>query len=107
LSAAEVEAATGAVPGFAGPVGLEIPGYVDRSAAVLADFVCGANRADYHYRGANWERDAALPEVADLRNARAGDPSPSGGGTLSIARGIEVGQIFQLGTKYSDAMQAT
>jgi prolyl-tRNA synthetase len=107
LSAAEVEAATGAVPGFAGPIGLEIPAYVDQSAAVLADFVCGANKADYHYRGANWQRDAALPEVADLRNAVIGDPSPAGGGTLSIARGIEVGQIFQLGTKYSDSMHAT
>ena len=107
LSAAEVEAATGSVPGFAGPVGLDIPAYVDQSAAVLADFVCGANKEDHHYRGANWERDAALPQVADLRNAVAGDPSPSGGGTLSLARGIEVGQIFQLGTKYSDAMQAT
>ena len=107
LSAAEVEAATGSVPGFAGPVGLDIPSYVDQSAAVLADFVCGANREDHHYRGVNWERDAALPEVADLRNAVAGDPSPSGGGTLSLARGIEVGQIFQLGTKYSESMQAT
>jgi prolyl-tRNA synthetase len=107
LSGAEVEAATGAVPGFAGPVGLEIPAYVDQSAAVLADFVCGANKADYHYRGVNWQRDAALPAVADLRNAVAGDPSPAGGGTLSVARGIEVGQIFQLGTKYSDSMQAT
>jgi prolyl-tRNA synthetase len=73
----------------------------------LADFVCGANRVDYHYRGANWERDVPLPAVADLRNAVAGDPSPSGGGTLSIARGIEVGQVFQLGTKYSEAMRAT
>ncbi|HEX7080119.1 MAG TPA: proline--tRNA ligase [Gammaproteobacteria bacterium] len=107
LRAAEVEAATGAVPGFAGPVGLELPGYVDQYAAPLADFVCGANRKDYHYRGANWERDAPLPPVADLRNAVAGDPSPGGGGALSIARGIEVGQIFQLGTKYSEAMQAT
>jgi len=107
LRAAEVEAATGSVPGFAGPVGLELPAYVDQYAVPLADFVCGANRADYHYRGVSWDRDAALPPVADLRNAVAGDPSPGGGGTLSIARGIEVGQIFQLGAKYSEAMQAT
>jgi len=106
LRPAEVES-LGSVPGFIGPVGLEIPAYVDQYAVPLADFVCGANRADYHYRGVNWERDAKLPEVADLRNAVAGDPSPGGGGTLSIARGIEVGQIFQLGDKYSRAMGAT
>jgi prolyl-tRNA synthetase len=107
LSAAEVQAATGSVPGFVGPIGLEIPIYVDQSAAVLADFVCGANEVDRHYRGVNWERDLPLPAVADLRNAVAGDPSPAGGSPLSIARGIEVGQIFQLGTKYSEALQAT
>ncbi|HEY8522035.1 MAG TPA: proline--tRNA ligase [Gammaproteobacteria bacterium] len=107
LRAAEVEAATGCVPGYIGPIGLGLPAYVDQSAAVLADFACGANRADHHYRGANWERDVPLPTVADLRNAVAGDPSPGGGGPLSIARGIEVGHIFQLGTKYSAAMNAT
>ena len=107
LKAAEVEAATGSVPGFAGPVGLELPAYVDQYAAPLADFVCGANQVDCHYRGANWDRDTAQPPVADLRNAVAGDPSPGGRGTLSIARGIEVGQIFQLGAKYSESMQAT
>lgn len=106
LRAAEVEA-LGLVTGFIGPVGLEIPAYVDQYAVPLADFVCGANRVDYHYRGVNWERDAKLPEVADLRNAVAGDPSPGGGGPLSIARGIEVGQIFQLGDQYSRAMDAT
>jgi prolyl-tRNA synthetase len=74
---------------------------------LLADFVCGANEKDHHFRGVNWNRDAALPRVADLRNAVAGDLSPSGGGALSIARGIEVGHIFQLGSKYSDAMDAT
>jgi prolyl-tRNA synthetase len=107
LPAAEVESATGSVPGFVGPLGLDIPTYVDQSAALIADFVCGANRADHHLRGVNWERDLPLPPVADLRNAVAGDPSPGGGGALALARGIEVGQIFQLGTKYSEAMQAT
>ncbi|HEU4617697.1 MAG TPA: proline--tRNA ligase [Gammaproteobacteria bacterium] len=107
LSAGDVRAATGCVPGFIGPIGLDVPIYVDQSAAVLADFVCGANEADRHYRGVNWNRDVPLPAVADLRNAVAGDPSPAGGGQLSIARGIEVGQIFQLGTKYSESMQAT
>jgi prolyl-tRNA synthetase len=107
LRPADVEAATGSVPGFLGPVGLDVPAYVDQYAAPLADFVCGANRVDHHYRGANWERDAKLPQIADLRNAEAGDPSPGGGGALSIARGIEVGQIFQLGDKYSRSMDAT
>jgi len=107
LRGPEVEAATGCVPGFIGPVDLEVPMFVDQDAAQLADFVCGANEADYHYRGVNWERDVALPRVADLRNAVEGDPSPSGGGTLKLARGIEVGQIFQLGTKYSESMNAT
>jgi prolyl-tRNA synthetase len=107
LKGPEVEAATGCVPGFIGPVDLEVPMFVDQDAAQLADFVCGANEADYHYRGVNWERDVALPRVADLRNAVEGDPSPSGGGTLKLARGIEVGQIFQLGTKYSESMNAT
>ena len=106
LPAAEVARATGSVPGFVGPLGLDVPMYVDQSAALIADFVCGANRADLHYRGVNWERDLPLPPVADLRNAVAGDPSPGGGGVLALARGIEVGQIFQLGTKYSEAMQA-
>ena len=106
LRPAEVEA-IGSVVGFVGPVGLDIPAYIDQYAAPLADFVCGANRPDYHYRGVNWGRDAPLPQVADLRNAVAGDPSPSGGGPLSIARGIEVGHIFQLGDQYSRAMDAT
>jgi len=106
LGAEEVRAATGGVTGFVGPVGLDIPLFVDHAAAVLSDFVCGANEADYHLAGVNWHRDVALPQAADLRTAVAGDPAP-GGGTLSIARGIEVGQIFQLGTKYSKAMGAT
>jgi prolyl-tRNA synthetase len=107
LRGAEVQAATGCAPGFIGPKDLKVPMIVDQAAAVMADFAAGANRMDYHYRGMNWERDVPLPPVADLRTAVAGDPSPGGAGTLSIARGIEVGQIFQLGTKYSEAMQAT
>jgi len=107
LRGAEVEAATGSAPGFLGPIGTSVPLYVDQDAALLADFICGANQVDHHYRGANWGRDVELPRVADLRNAVAGDPSPAGGGPLKVARGIEVGQIFQLGTKYSEAMGAT
>lgn len=106
LRAGEVEAATGCVPGFVGPVGLDIPLVADFAVAAMADFVCGANEADRHLRGVNFERDLPLPALADLRNAVAGDPSPGGGGALSIARGIEVGQIFELGTKYSAAMGA-
>lgn len=105
-SDAEIEA-IGGVTGFIGPKGLTAKCYVDRSAAHLADFVCGANQADTHLTGANWERDFALPEVRDLRNVVAGDPSPCGTGTLEIKRGIEVGHIFQLGTTYSAAMNAT
>jgi prolyl-tRNA synthetase len=106
LKAHEVEQAAGCEIGSLGPVGLAIPTYVDQSAAIVADFVCGANREGYHYTGVNWERDMPLPEVADLRNAVDGDPAPKGG-KLTIARGIEVGQIFQLGTKYSESMNAT
>ena len=107
LRADEVQAATGIEPGFLGPEGLELPIFVDQAASNMGDFVCGANEVDHHYRGANWERDFPLPEVADLRNAVSGDPSPSGGALLAIARGIEVGHIFQLGKKYSEAMDAT
>ncbi len=107
LRGAEVEAATGCEPGFLGPVELPVPIYVDQAAAELADFVCGANQPDHHYSGVNWGRDVDLPAVADLRTALAGDPSPLGGGPLSVARGIEVGHIFQLGTKYSDSMDAS
>ena len=106
LPAEEIEAVAGVQPGSLGPRGLELPAYVDHSAARLSDFACGANRADHHFTGANWERDMPLPEAADLRNAADGDPSPTGGGLLNIARGIEVGHIFQLGTKYSAAMEA-
>ncbi|GAP65130.1 prolyl-tRNA synthetase [Mizugakiibacter sediminis] len=106
---AEIVAATGTRPGFIGPVGLPeaIPVIVDRSAAALADFVCGGNADDTHYRGANWERDARVTRVADLRKVVEGDPSPDGRGTLSIARGIEVGHVFQLGQKYAEAMGAS
>jgi len=102
----EIRDAAGCAPGFVGPVGLDLPVLCDRSAAVLADFVCGANADDQHLTGANWERDATIDEVADLRNVVAGDPSPDGKGTLEIARGIEVGHIFKLGTKYSESMNA-
>ncbi|WP_078083299.1 proline--tRNA ligase [Microbulbifer mangrovi] len=93
--------------GSLGPVGLEIEVLVDRAAAHLADFVCGANKDDYHLTGVNWERDVALKQVEDLRNVVPGDASPDGQGTLEIKRGIEVGHIFQLGTKYSEAMNAS
>jgi prolyl-tRNA synthetase len=107
LGTTEVQDATGCEPGFLGPKDLDIPLYVDQAAVRLSDFVCGANQADHHFRGVNWDRDVPVPEVADLRNAVAGDPSPAGGGSLVIARGIEVGHIFQLGSRYSDAMKAT
>jgi prolyl-tRNA synthetase len=106
-SAARIIATTGVAPGFIGPVGLKIPVIVDQAAAALGDFVCGANEKDLHLAGVNWGRDLAEPLVADLRNVVNGDPSPAGSGTLSIRRGIEVGHIFQLGRKYSDAMKAT
>ena len=94
-------------PGFVGPVGLAIPVFADHSAAALADFICGANATDFHLTGVNWGRDAPEPEAADIRNVVDGDTSPGGGGTLSIARGIEVGHIFQLGDNYSRKMNAT
>jgi len=105
--AARIAEVFGSEPGFLGPVGIRIPVIVDHSAARLSDFVCGANRADSHLAGVNWGRDLPEPEVADLRNVVDGDPSPAGPGRLSIARGIEVGHIFQLGQKYSEAMHAT
>jgi prolyl-tRNA synthetase len=92
--------------GSLGPVDLEIPVVVDRSAAVLADFVCGANRDGYHLTGVNWGRDLPEPVVVDLRNVVEGDPSPDGDGILKIVRGIEVGHVFQLGDKYSSALGA-
>ena len=107
VSDAEVRAAAGCAPGSLGPIGLNIPIFVDRSAAKLVNFVCGANQDDKHYTGVNWGRDLPQPEAAvDIRNVVEGDPSPDGQGTLGLARGIEVGHIFQLGTKYSEAMGA-
>ena len=103
----EIKNAIGAGPGSLGPVNLPIPCIVDRSVAVMSDFAAGANIDDKHYFGINWERDLVLPEVADIRNVIEGDPSPDGKGTLSIKRGIEVGHIFQLGKKYSEALKAT
>jgi len=104
---AEIRAAVGAGPGSLGPVNLSLPCIVDRAVAVMADFAAGANIDDKHYFGINWGRDKDLSTVADLRNVVAGDPSPDGKGHLVIRRGIEVGHIFQLGTKYSEAMNAT
>ncbi len=95
-------AALGLTAGFIGPQGLTV--IVDRAASVLSDFVAGANEADKHATGVNWERDASFTEVYDLRNVVEGDPSPDGKGTLQIKRGIEVGHIFQLGKKYSEAL---
>ncbi|WP_311944093.1 proline--tRNA ligase [Halomonas piscis] len=103
----EIRAAVGTGPGSLGPVNLELPIIIDRSVALMSDFAAGANVEDKHYFGISWERDAPLPEVADLRNVVEGDPSPDGHGTLSIKRGIEVGHVFQLGQKYSEAMNAT
>lgn len=103
----EIRAIVGAGPGSLGPVNLPMPIVIDRSVAVMSDFGAGANIDDKHYFGINWERDLPLPQVADLRNVVEGDISPDGKGTLQIKRGIEVGHIFQLGTKYSEAMKAT
>jgi prolyl-tRNA synthetase len=105
----EILAATGTRPGFIGPVGLpdSIPVIVDRDAAVLADFVCGGNADGSHYTGANWGRDARVTRIADLRNVGEGDLSPDGNGVLHMARGIEVGHVFQLGQKYAEALKAS
>jgi prolyl-tRNA synthetase len=105
-SAEEVRAVSGTEPGYVGPVGLKCRVYTDHAALALADFVCGANEKDLHLTGVNWERDVQAGLPADLRNVVEGDPSPLGRGTLRIARGIEVGHIFQLGTKYSTPMKA-
>ncbi|MCB1752373.1 MAG: proline--tRNA ligase [Gammaproteobacteria bacterium] len=103
----EIELAIGAGPGSLGPLNLPIPCIADRSVAAMANFSAGANIEGKHYFGINWERDLPLPPVEDLRMVVEGDPSPDGRGTLTIARGIEVGHIFQLGRKYSGAMQAS
>jgi prolyl-tRNA synthetase len=106
-SPAAIHAACGCAPGFVGPIGLDIPVYFDHATATMSDFVCGANEVDHHYKGVNFDRDIAVTETVDLRNVVEGDPTPGGDGTLRIARGIEVGHIFQLGDKYSLAMDAT
>jgi prolyl-tRNA synthetase len=108
-SEAEIIEAFGTPPGYLGPIATKIPVRVvaDRSAANMSDFVCGGNRADFHYTGVNWGRDLPEPEVFDIRNVTEGDPSPDGKGVLAIQRGIEVGHVFQLGSAYSSAMKAT
>ena len=103
----QIKQSAGCSAGSLGPVGLKIKIIADYAALQCADFVCGANEDGKHLTGVNWERDCALPVAADLRNIVEGDASPDGKGTLSIVRGIEVGHIFQLGTKYSEAMKAT
>lgn len=106
---AEIVEWFGTPPGYLGPIGTKKPVKVvaDRTVANMADFVCGANEADFHYTGANWGRDLPEPLVADIRNVVEGDASPDGRGVLAIQRGIEVGHVFQLGTTYSEAMKAT
>jgi prolyl-tRNA synthetase len=104
---ATIKTVTGCEPGFAGPIGLDIPMYFDHATLNMVDFIIGANESDMHYTGANFGRDIEQAETVDLRNVVEGDRTPGGKGTLSIARGIEVGHIFQLGTKYSEALGAT
>jgi prolyl-tRNA synthetase len=99
----------GTPPGYIGPIKPKQPVKIiaDHSVAIMSDFVCGANQEDFHYTGANWERDLPMAQIADIRNVVAGDPSPDGKGVLEIQRGIEVGHVFQLGTRYSEDMKAT
>ncbi len=104
---AEIREIVGAGPGSLGPVNMPIPVVIDRTVAAMSDFGAGANQDGKHFFGINWERDVALPQVADIRNVVEGDASPDGKGTLLIKRGIEVGHIFQLGNKYSQALQAS
>ncbi len=106
---AEIVEWFGTPPGYLGPIGTKKPVKVvaDRTVANMSDFVVGSNELDYHTTGVNWGRDLPEPIVADIRNVRPGDPSPDGKGTIEICRGIEVGHVFQLGTKYSEAMGAT
>lgn len=103
----EIRAQVNAGPGSLGPVGLNMPIVADRTVAAMSDFSAGANIDGQHFSGINWERDLPLPRIADIRNVVEGDASPDGKGTLQIKRGIEVGHIFQLGTKYSEAMKAS
>ena len=106
---AEIVEWFGTMPGYLGPINTKKPVHVvaDRTVANMADFVCGANEADFHFTGANWGRDLPEPLVMDIRNVVDGDPSPDGKGVLAIQRGIEVGHVFQLGTRYSQDMKAT
>ena len=109
-SVPEIEAHFGCQPGYLGPIGLKLPVklVVDREVAVMTDWICGANEVDFHMTGVNWTRDLPMPEiVADIRNVVAGDIAPDGKGVLAIERGIEIGHVFYLGTKYSKAMNAT
>jgi prolyl-tRNA synthetase len=106
-SEAEIKTALGAGTGSIGPQGLSIPVIADRSAAALRNFIAGANKDDFHTRNVNWERDASANAIEDIRNVVEGDPSPDGKGEIRFKRGIEVGHIFQLGDKYSKAMNAT
>jgi prolyl-tRNA synthetase len=108
-SESEILQAFGTPPGYIGPIKTKQPVKIiaDHSVAIMSDFVCGANQEDFHYTGANWERDLPLAQIADIRNVVAGDPSPDGKGVLEIQRGIEVGHVFQLGTRYSEDMKAT
>ena len=103
----EIKMATGVGIGSIGPQGLSIPVIVDRSAAALRNFLGGANKDNFHTKNLNWERDAIATSIEDIRNVVEGDPSPDGKGTIKFKRGIEVGHIFQLGEKYSEAMNAT
>ncbi|MGJ0491650.1 proline--tRNA ligase [Methylobacter sp.] len=102
----EVYSACRSKPGSLGPIGLDIKIIADRGVVLMSDFVCGANQDGKHYQGVNWERDLPVPAIEDLRTVVEGDASPDGQGTITLARGIEVGHIFQLGTKYSAAMKA-
>ncbi|EFV39104.1 prolyl-tRNA synthetase [Hafnia paralvei ATCC 29927] len=104
---AEIRTVVNAGPGSLGPINMAVPVVADRTVAMMSDFGAGANIDGKHYFGINWERDLPLPLVADIRNVVEGDPSPDGKGTLLIKRGIEVGHIFQLGTKYTEALKAT
>lgn len=108
-SESEIVQAFGTPPGYIGPIKPKQPVKIiaDHSVAIMSDFVCGANQEDFHYTGANWERDLPMAQIADIRNVVAGDPSPDGKGVLEIQRGIEVGHVFQLGTRYSEDMKAT
>jgi prolyl-tRNA synthetase len=105
---AEIVSAFGTPPGYLGPIQMkaQVKVVADRTVAHMADFVCGANEANFHFTGVNWGRDLPEPMVADIRNVHAGDPSPDGKGLLAIQRGIEVGHVFYLGTRYSKDMNA-